>query len=471
MARNKGQKGKDGGNGKVKGQGATQNQKPNPKPKLPLTPEHEGHVRPAEALKDFKIPKKAQGTNSEASAKEGVPESEVIPDHLVRLWLSQRRCLVCGDSKHFKRNCPHRPVDAQLKENEKKASKSKAKAKDKKAKHTGSKETVTADEAEGGGGEATTTTGGERKRPHSGSPTGVTPDSKKPATEPQGDVEVSEKSTADGKTAKNSKPASARFSFATEEPEENTLTLVIVNKDGENVRRSVFDKLQAEVNKRLLAKMKAGEESLPDIIGWWYANAFSTVRVKELNDTLEINEACEALGLMTVEKSEWQETRGPSKVISGFLRGVVATMSEDDIMDIVSDQKDTRGIRGRLELFGFRRTEEGGVLRLKADALTLEDLEKKANWTLNFLASGRVLFQPVNKGMSVDNRPKAEDLATQIKNLEERLLADRARLATLQRRKEEEEQSEKASTVNTLGMSHLGVGEDDEMDTENKNAQ
>jgi hypothetical protein len=256
-------------------------------------------------------------------------------------------------------------------------------------------------------------------------------------------------------------PKKQRFSYA--EAAQDAVKVVIVNCDESHITRKCFEEIQADLNKRFIDSLKKNDW-VPEVDRWNYSTTYATMEFADDQSRNAVSQSVTDAGYKVMDLCELREKRQPSKVLSGLIHGVTAKISEEDLAVIIKSQAQKLKIVGRFEVMdSFVTKNENKILRIRVDQQAMEGFDQVGR-VLRIAMAGRVLFtDAVREDMTLTNKPAEENVIDTLQKdmqvLESKLLAEKARLATLRTKQSESTRQETTSSIGSLGLGRtLNVG-------------
>jgi hypothetical protein len=306
---------------------------------------------------------------------------------------------------------------------------------------------VVTDTTDGAPGEGGKPGRGRGRKRRSGDRTGLTPQAKRRSP--------ARKDGPQGPTSKN--PKTERFSFA--EMAAGAQVAALVREDKSHVTRQVFEEVQEGLNKMFVLSAKQNEY-IPDVERWTYSTTYATVAVSDDKSWKTLRSLVFKMGFLLIPQEELIESRAPTRIYSGLIKGPTAKLSEDDLGELVKRQALTNGIKGRFEVINTVAITSSGnkILRLRVDDRAREGFER-VKCELRLAMAGRIRFTDVKSVNTLENkRSKGKASAEQrLGELELEIAKQRAVIAELEEVETAMEHETSRSAASSLGMSNLRV--------------
>lgn len=323
-----------------------ENTRGKPEAPLPVTsagsPEDDGWITVSRKQKKETV--KKTGTAAQ------VPDSFKVPKKLRNFWFRSGACLRCGSCNHKIRDCVlSRPGYDNQSE-----SRRKQQAPDKSY-------------LEAAAPAATPVTGRKRKRL---SRTGETPEEK---------------------IQKVSQGQKRKFDYAV--VDKDAITLCIIRKNLEHVKRAEFDEVVTLLNTEMLNMALEGSPA-PIILGSVYNTSFAAFAVKDkkAEKFLKTQVPISTQGkLLCLRYEELTQARKPAITLTGHVQGATADMEKTKLGKFIDVMRKQQGIGGDLKVVGLNKAKYGAILVLQVDETALQDLQKNG-MLINVGCAGNILL-------------------------------------------------------------------------------
>ncbi len=375
-----------------------------------------------------------QGDRSGAEV-EATGAAPAPPASLKRLWRSTGRCLVCGSESHRVVNCELRPPQGAPKPTP----------------EAGDNKPVKGKSGNGG-----------RKRPR-GSASGLTPPAKKTSkvSDPkQAAKEAGGKGNGTGKAKPKSKETRRNFSYA--DAAKGKWEIALVNEEENHISKTVFNDIQSKFLEEVMLRIRENKW-VPELDTWTYSTAYATVTTACEESRKFAIEFAVHLGFKALMLDELRAKRRPTKIFTGLVRGPVANLKSEEFARLIAHETRRSGYQGRVEFMSSLPTKSGNaIIRLRFDDIAQGRLAE-LNSTMR-IGICKVMFHETGDA----KLKKKNDVSKEIqrKKLEERLQwlneeIDEAKSRMTEMSKDNFD----ATSVSSLGLSKLDVGEE-RMDAE-----
>ena len=261
-------------------------------------------------------------------------------------------------------------------------------------------------------------------------------------------------------------PKAQKFSYAS--ATSGATQLVVLTPEGNHCSKSYFEGIQGSVTKEWMDTLNKGDR--PFVIDKWeYTTSFASIFTADADSTMKVVNHCTKMGVKIMTMEALQRSRRPTTILSGLLRGQAATQKRDFYERMLRYEAGTKGIEGRLEVFGDGIVTSGGnlILKIKADDIAMDRL-RQIDCTIHMGPYGRVKFEPIkSKDLNKDNSAAKEALREKLKRLEEEIARGKAEMDAIEAKQRATEDGE---SIFTTGVTGIGLGSPSEVEAEFEDA-
>ena len=364
-----------------------------------------------------------KGKGSHPEGKKAVRRNP-IPNHILKVWADEKRCLGCGSSDHWRSNCPTNPPTGMRKDSPSGSKSKGSQPKDntrKSSKASPAKSNPSSDAASAQSGQR----GVKRDRGDLGQ-SGLTPPAKKGAK---------------------------KFSYAAAAAT-GALEVAIVTKDKAHISKRDFYTIRAAVDDAWMKQLDAGKVEF-EVDSWLYTSQMATFCAPNADSAGQVEKIIREHGFFVMKKETLMEERKPTRILSGLVTGPTAGRDRKVLERLLKYEADRVGVTGRLEYYSSHLVKKSGnlILKLVADDEAIAGLTR-CEFELRLGASGKVKFQDERADKKTSRQTKLEELESRIKEQKQLL-----QQAIQERRALEDVET---ASVGSMGVSKLHVGGTDD---------